>query len=112
VAPEGPEAPHDSWVEQITDGESEVGFLDGASAQIATGCNIYQVHVGTCTWGGEESVRERDLDIVPTYTTCNAPQYLCLSPCSLSGEYVLDSFWLSGIGGGRLKSSSSEQCSL
>jgi hypothetical protein len=41
---------------------------------------------------GEESVRERDLDIVPTYTTCNAPQYPCSSPYSVSGEYVLDSF--------------------
>jgi hypothetical protein len=33
----------------------------------------------TCRYmylGGEESARERDLDIVPTYTTCNARKHI------------------------------------
>jgi hypothetical protein len=62
-------------------------------AKRAFGWSLSQVHVGTCT-SGERRVleRERDLDIAPTYTTCDAPQYPCPSPYSLSGESILDVF--------------------
>jgi hypothetical protein len=42
---EGPEASGFLGGASNCDGESEVGFLDGASAQTATGCKKYQVHV-------------------------------------------------------------------